>query len=251
MRLMIWVVLLLSLATPTQAGRGFASKDELVRWMTYYYGKPEPERIADAVVYMSQSGLLDEPTTATPLGGFLSGVFHTNPARVPAWLDSMGLLREQQLLAVVIGVRFAGMPDSRERAHQLLQLHAKLRERFGSLDSLTASTVEQIPLEEGAPVLDALWGKFMATGDRAPVERIIEALQFLDAKDDEGRQIIGAAARWSLTANAVQHPRVLEVCEAVARNQRPGGGARLREVIAAAKERLTKGTGKNLPVNAR
>jgi hypothetical protein len=251
MRRMVLAVLFLTLATPAQAERGFASKDEVGRWMTNYYLKPEPERLAVAVSYMSHSGMLDKSSTATPLGGFLSGVFHANPVRVPGWLDSMGRLPEEQLPGVLIGIRFAGLPDSRARAHRLLQSHAKLQEQLGSLDTLGATTLEQITLEGGAPVLDALWGRFMATGDRAPVERVIEALPFLDAKDDEWRQSIGGAAGWSLTSNAVQHPRVLEVCEAVALNQKSGESAHLREVIATAKERLAKGVGNKLPTAAR
>src|SRR5260221_671538 len=87
---------------------------------------------------------------------------------------------------------------------------------------------------------------------RPEPDRVIDALPFLDANGDEVRAVTGGAARWSLTSNAVQHPRVLEICEVVAGRQKPGEGANLRAVIAAAKQqlkkdRLVKGNEHDLP----
>ena len=191
MRRLMWVILLLSLSAPAYAEPAFESKDEVTRWMTNYYRQPDPDRVADAIAYMDESGVLDETTISAPLGGFLSGVFHVNPDRVPAWLDEIGALEEQRISGVVIGLWFADVPGSRTRAQVLLRRYPNLRDHAAiELDSLGAARIEQVPLEQGPAVLDALWGKFMATGDRAPVERIIEALSLLDATGDEERLII-------------------------------------------------------------
>jgi hypothetical protein len=99
-------------------------------------------------------------------------------------------------------------------------------------------TVEKIPLEQGPWVLDALWGKFMATGERAPVERIITTLPWLDIKGDINRLLVGGSARWSLASNAIQHKRVLKICEDVAITQKGDVASKLRELIANAKKEL-------------
>jgi hypothetical protein len=56
----------------------------------------------------------------------------------------------------------------------------------------------EIPLNQGAWVLDALWGRYFATGSSAPVERIAEALPWSEVKGDVGRLLVGGAAKWSL-----------------------------------------------------
>ena len=98
--------------------------------------------------------------------------------------------------------------------------------------------VEKIPLEQGAWVLDALWGNFMATGNKAPVQRIMTTLPWIDVKGDINRLLIGGAARWSLTSNAVQHQRIMQFCEEDVSTQSKKVAAKLREVIANAKKEL-------------
>jgi hypothetical protein len=49
----------------------------------------------------------------------------------------------------------------------------------------------------------------MATGDKAPVVRIISALAWTGVKGDTNRLMIAEAARWSLRSKAVQNNRVL------------------------------------------
>ena len=100
--------------------------------------------------------------------------------------------------------------------------------------------IEKIPLEQGAWVLDALWGNFMATGNKAPVQRIMTTLPWIDVKGDVNRLLIGGAARWSLTSNAVQHQRVLQFCEEEVSAQPKDVAAKLREVIANVRKELQK-----------
>jgi hypothetical protein len=232
--LMYWLVAV----TPAIAGAAFQSQEEVSQWFTFYYQKPEPDRLPDFIAYMSKSGVLDKTNTLTPIFGFLSGAFRNNPDRVSAWVSQLSTLKEQHLGVVVLGLWYAGLPDSPKMAYAIIENHPKLKPNFEFLYKGAPMTIEQIPLEQGPWVLDALWGKFMATGDSAPVERIIATLPWVDVKGDVNRLLVGGAARWSLTSNAVQHKRVLEICEGVAKTQSGEVAAKLGEVIANAKKGL-------------
>ena len=93
-------------------------------------------------------------------------------------------------------------------------------------------------------VLDALWGYFMATGDDAPVVRIMAALPWMEVRGDIPRLSVGGAAKWSLTSNAAQHERVLRICRAQLSRQPKDVATVLRQVIQEAEEDLKKGAGK-------
>lgn len=224
------------------AGDAFGSQKEFSRWVAFYYRHPEPERIADAIRYMSASGILDKDHAVAPMFGFLSGVFRDHPGRVRAWVGKEDAVEDRHLGVLVLAVWYARLPESREIAGALLARRPELEANMGFVHTQPPATVERIPIERGAWVLDALWGKFMATGDSAPVERIIGVLPWAEAEGDADRMLIGGAARWSLTSNAVQHPRVLEIC--LRAEQRLAGveAAKLAEVISDARRQLTLGS---------
>ena len=85
--------------------------------------------------------------------------------------------------------------------------------------------------------LDALWGSFFATGDDRYVQRLISALPMLDTKGDVARMLIGGAAQWSLTSNAVQHPKVMEICEKELKTLPDDQKPTLEKIIESAREK--------------
>lgn len=234
MRLLFAIVLLVTFTAPAEGD--FQSQDEFSNWFTFYYQNPDPRRIPDAIEYMGQSGLLDKKNSISPIFGFLAGGFRDNPEQVAGWVDRFNSLKEPHLGVVVLGLWYANLPDSQKRVYMLLDKHPNLKQQFGFLYQGSPMSVEKIPLEQGAWVLDALWGNFMATGSKTPVVRIMTTLPWVDVKGDINRLLVGGAARWSLTSNAAQHQRVLEFCEAEVRTQPKEIAEKLREVIANAKK---------------
>lgn len=232
------MIFMLSATHPAFAKTEFESQENFSHWLTFYYEKPEPNRIPDAVKYMSQSGVLDNNNTISPVFGFLSGVFRSHPKQIDPWLKELQNLKEKHLGVVILGLWYSGLPDSKSRVSAFLDKHPKLKPDFSFINQGSPMTVEQIPLEQGPWVLDALWGKFMATGENAPVERIITALPWLDVKGDTTRLLVGGSARWSLTSNAVQHKRVLEICEETAKIQNGEVVVKLGDVIKNVKKEL-------------
>lgn len=227
-----------------KAGNSFKSQEDVSKWMTFYYQKPDSSRLPEAIEYMSQSGTLDNKNALAPIFGFLAGVFKDNPQQVPSWIDRLGSLEESHLGVVVLGLWYANLPDSQKRVYAILENHPDLKRQFGYLSQGSPTPVEKIPLEQGAWVLDALWGNFMATGNKTPVQRIMTTLPWIDAKGDINRLLIGGAARWSLTSNAVQHQRVMQFCEEDVSTQSKEVAAKLREVIANAKKEQKRGSNK-------
>ena len=236
MRLLLSIVLVASLIASANAE--FKSQEELGNWFTYYYKKPDPSKIPEAIEYMSQSGWLDNEKSMSPIFGFLAGGFKNNPEQVPGWVNRLSSLDESHFGVVVLGLWYADLPNSQKRVYEILEKLPQLKEEFSFLSEGTPMPIEKIPLEQGPWVLDALWGNFMATGNKTPVVRIMSTLPWIDVKGDMNRLLVGGAARWSLTSNAVQHQLILEYCEEEVKTQPTEVADKLREVIDAAKKEL-------------
>jgi tetratricopeptide (TPR) repeat protein len=77
-----------------------------------------------------------------------------------------------------------------------------------------------------------LWGSFFATGDERYVKHIMSILPWFGQGNAE-KTLLAGTAQWSLTCNAYQHKRVLQICEKERINQ-PALKKALSEVIAKA-----------------
>ncbi len=245
MRILIAILLLVVFHLPASAE--FGSSKEVTQWFTFYYQKPEPEKIPDAIEYMIELGILDNKDALAPTVGFLAGGFRENPDRVADWVDQLSALNDSHFQIVIFALWHGNLPESQARVYELLDSRPNLKEKLTLPYQSLPIPVEEIPLEQGAWVLDALWGNFMVTGNKTPVIRMMTTLPWIDKKEgtitrhDIDRLLIGSAARWSLISNATQHPRVLEICETEVENQPEEVANKLREVIAEAKEKLEKG----------
>ncbi|MFA7096092.1 MAG: hypothetical protein WC383_06360 [Gammaproteobacteria bacterium] len=234
-RRLIFGVLFTVFALPAVAG--FKSQEDVAKWMTFYYQAPDVSGFPEAIEYMSRTGVLDKDSSSAPIFGFIAGVFKDNPALVKGWVDRLGSLKEEHLGVVVLGLWYADLPESRALTYAMLDRHPRLNYGFSFLRTGTPIPVTKIPLEQGPWVLDALWGNFMATGRREPVERIMAALPWFEVKGDLIKLLVGGAARWSLTSNAIQHDRVFEFCEKAAETQPEEVALELRKIVDIAREK--------------
>lgn len=238
MMIRIVALFLILQCASAQAESSFQSEEELGRWITYYYQNPEPDRFVSAVAYLARSGTLEKQSSIPPIFGFIAGVMGANPDRIGGWLKEFGYLNDSQLSTIALGVWYAQQSQSQETVYELLEKRQGLKERLRFVLDGSPISITDIPLEQGTWVLDANWGYFMATGDKRPILRVISALPWQDVKGDIGKLMVGGAARWSLTSNAVQHTTVLRICEEVAPQQSPEVSAKLVQVINEAKKEL-------------
>ncbi|MDI6871094.1 MAG: hypothetical protein QME79_07015 [Bacillota bacterium] len=217
-----------------------ASEQDLRRWMTYYYGEPRPELLVPAVKLLAATGALDKPTAVAPLATFLGQVFRQNPEKLSAWVEELGGLRSDHQKVLWRALWSAGIPE----ATALLQAIAD--EAAGENRGYLANLLQQTPPDlltmaiDSPAALDMLWAAFLATGDGKYVARIIEVLPWAAQTADQPKFYLGAAARWSLTSNALQHQRVLESCVEQAAHQPEEGKAALEEIIRNVREERSR-----------
>ena len=219
----------------------FTDADALGRWITYYYSKPEPHRVAEAIRTASAKGFMLNGKKAPPFIGFIAGVISKNPSIVPSLADQLDTLPTVDQPVLILGIWYSAYPEAKP---QLARLRASMPIHKEMIDHLLANgrpSLLELPLEQGPWVLDALWGYFMATGDDAPLARIMTALPWVNVRGDVSRLIVGGAARWSLISNAIQHPMVMAICQEQVRTQPKEVADVLREVIAEAEKGLKEG----------
>jgi len=211
----IAVLAALCAGAPTaHAETDFASKDELSQWMTYFYLKPDRERVPAAVQYYANSDLFQKKNTRAPMATFIACQFKRDPEVMERTFKQVAAEGSANAKTFLMNALWF---TNTERSRQLL-------DKAGtgwSLEETTQAIYQQIkgvapydPLHDeisNGRGLDQLWAIFMATGDAAPVKRIIDVLPRLVESHDEDI-IIGGAARWSLTSNARQHKRVYDIC---------------------------------------
>ena len=206
----IWLLALMFLAAANSA----VAAD----WVSHYYEKPAPERFVAEVQALSRAGHLAKPTTAAITSVFLGRVMAANPSQVDGWLSQLGDLKNEDRQTLLLAASRSGTKEA--QAYLARQPEAeKFRAR-------PADVREQAPT---GVVLDMLWADFFATGEAAPLRKIVSALQYSEhlgaleryatsAKTDKDRDeaMLDAtfkAAMWSLGANAKQHRKVGEMLE--------------------------------------
>jgi hypothetical protein len=188
-------------------------------WVDAYYRNPQPDRFVAEVRARSKSGKLSAPKAAPPMVAFLSRVMADNPEKIAVWMAAL-----------------ADLPESdKETLHKAIWLSRTTAgkaylEKEGLLKYLAqpAADILKLPIESPA-VLDMLWGYFFATGDEAPIRRIVSAANYYpslgaleryktsarteaDARQAQ-KEVIFRAAMWSLGSNCRQHRRVKEICD--------------------------------------
>ena len=206
------------LATQTIFAEGVKGKGD---WMMFYYKNPAPEQLVAEVRAMTKAGALKDPNAQPPTVAFLSRVMAKNPTKINKWLEELGDLEKNERSVVFAAAWYSDTDEARA-----------FFKKKGLQDYLDQEAPAILEMEVKDPsTLDMLWGYFMATGDEAPIRRIISAFalskhagaveRFKDsAKTEEDRKAAYfdatfQSAQWSLESNCRQHPLVLKHAEAI------------------------------------
>ena len=223
------------------AVQDFANAEALGRWITYYYTKPEPHRVAEAIRAASSQGFMKNGQKVPPFIGFIAGVMSKNPSIAQSLASQLTSLPEVDQPVLILGVWYSAYPEAKSLLERLAKSMPKHKEMIDHLLTNGRPSLLDLPLEQGPWVLDALWGNFMATGDDAPVARIISALPWINVRGDVPRLLVGSAARWSLISNAIQHKPVMTACQKALASQPKEVTEVLREVIAESEKDMREG----------
>jgi hypothetical protein len=230
-----------SLSSAAVATEPPMSEKALNEWMTNYYLHPTPESTSLAIQSMQQLSYLKKESAGAPLASFLSLIFRSNPAAIETSLESFTNYspEEQQIL-----LRSLWLSNTKQAKIQLeklitIQVNNGIHANADLLKS-DPPEIDKLPINS-PDILDMLWGAFMATGDEKYVIQVISVLPYSTIKGDVARLIVGESARWSLTSNAIQHKRVLDICISQLDKQTKEVKAILSEVITEATKEKARG----------
>lgn len=212
----------------------FRKSEHVLKWINDYRTAPEPDRLPEVVRAMGDLGLFRDLETAGVYIGFVGGVLGANPDRAELLVSRIFPLPPEDQVVLIRAIAYSGLPDWKD----LLQ---KFVERMPARQVLIrkylygdGKTLSELPVEDGAYVIDALWGYYYATGYREPIQRIVGALALSEDKNDVEKLTIGSMAKWTLATNASREKDLLDILSDEMNTQPAAVRKPLREVIEAA-----------------
>jgi|GEM_PF-1036761 hypothetical protein len=222
----------------------FKADQDFAIWMTTYYLHPKPELVQDSINYFSNSKIAFS-NSHIPTCCFWAALFRKDSALMKKcfeYFDSNGNDRTRSLFVEILALTMT--PESKQ-----LTMEAKKKWFSNELPAVEKAISDMMipssPLEirdqlrVGSRDEDCLWAEFFATGDQEIIKKFISVLHL--AKDGHGMQlVVGAAAEWSLTSNAVQHEKVLAICKDELKSTQGITHDKLSAIIAKAMEERQK-----------
>ena len=216
--------------------------EEMGRFMTDYYKKPDPAKIPaafEAFVKWDGAGKSNYDPLMW-LCGFAE-LYWLNPQFRPALIKAAAGYSQKHKLYVALILERAGAQET-----ELKDADPELKRLFAIVKSSGDSPLAFKEVTNPAQ-LDALWTMFLTTGKVEPIRRLVHELRkrdgamTLDEAKKLGRQLtkeelkklmpslIASAAEWSLGSNSKQHELVAFYLEAMlARKQYPDADAAVK-----------------------
>jgi hypothetical protein len=212
----------------------FSSPQLILGWINRYRARPEPMRLPEAVKAMSALGVFRDLDSSGVYIGFMAGVLGANPDKADRLVTGMFPMPPEEQVAIVRAIAYSGLPDWKAllgRFTERMPARAVLIQRLidGKLP-----TLEKLPLDTSPAALDTLWGYYFANGRKAPVNRIVDALQWATEGNDVDKLTAGSMAKWTLANNALQSKDLLDHLKAEQRRRPKAIAVQLAEVIEAA-----------------
>ena len=229
-------MLLLFVPAAESAGvNSFDSEEQFSEWVTSYYLAPQPERLSSAIRYYADSALYEKQNTRMLMATFFASLFRQDAGLLRKAYEDIAQGGSENAKIFFLNVLWVvDTEDSRA-------FLAKARTAWTAepvqrilvrMEGHRPNDLLEVPVDSPA-VLDQLWAMFMATGDAAPVRRIISVVHLLE--EGHGAEImVGGAARWALTSNARQHKRVYDICRQELQRSEGTTKSLLEQILAQA-----------------
>jgi|GEM_PF-5504155 len=226
-----------------------ASVEDMSRWLMAYYQKPDPDFVPARVLRMAKLNMLrNGRPEANQM--FFGRIMRANPDKIVGWMESWKNLpaEDQDVLQKAVWI------SQTDEGKKWLTENGKkeLAEKEGH------------PFTTNSPMVlepyhvDVLWEWFFATGEKAPVEKIVGMFAMLP--DDPGeadlppipepggdrptylRKTIGRLSVWSASSLASRHDRLLTHLKEISTDPKlpPRSSAWLKRTIAIAERELKK-----------
>jgi hypothetical protein len=221
-------------ASQLGAPQKFTSPDQIQRYMKEYRTKPEPSRLPELVQALSGMGVFREIESTGVYVGFMAGVLGANRDRAEALVKGMFPLPPEDQVAIIRAIAYSGLPDWKvvlESVNERMPARRVLIDRFLSGKTLP---LDKLGLETGPLTLDTNWGYYFATGEFAPVRRIVSALTWVKEPNDLEKLTIAGMARWTLANNAMRDVELVRFLEDEIRRQPKPIAKALSDIVEAA-----------------
>ncbi len=223
-----------SISFPTVAAAQESLREQ-GEWMAHYYERPEPQKFTGFMKRIADAGGFNRESTRFQVMVFVAELLKQNPDAAASWSGEIAALPREARTTFAWALHNAAV-SGEEQAIATLGLNAEEREKIRQ-----AGRYDPLARPPATPAdLDMLWAQFVATGNEAAVQKVVDILgQPLPEKNTQGYpemlQMKGAA-KWSLIANVKDHPRVAAIVKA--RQQAADGMLKeaLGEVLARAEE---------------
>jgi hypothetical protein len=203
---------------PTAPLTAINSSKDLWQWMTYYYLFPAPELTTTAINMLEKDGAFDKESALAPASSFLSRIFAAHPDKAHKWASEVSLTDEHKKALLPISLRLARTPEAISEAEEIEKTIPE-KDRVVTHIDLSPDKLDTFYISSPSD-LDRLWGCFLATGDKRYIHKIISTIPWSKKMTGSLNKIsIGAAAVWSLTSNAQQHKRVLQILKEESESQ--------------------------------
>ncbi len=244
----------------------FLSRAAVVDWMDHYRFKPQPARLPEAILALSETGAFREPEAAGFHVGFVAGVLGANSKQAEQLTNRMTKLPPADQWLLVRALAYSGLPAWKSL---LARVADKLPSKRAMIDEYLTGrlpTLDQIELDKSPtflenlgrhfgirqdrpPVsygrnpelLDTLWGEYFAAGRYRPIWRIMTLLPWSKERDDADRLAVGSSAKYTLANNAARYPDILSLIKEMQPYQADDVRPILAEVINAAETNATAG----------
>lgn len=214
----------------------FTDQAALKQWMSRYYLKPEPALVGKAVLAARSHGwLIDD--RAPLVFGFLAGVLNTDPKLARPLAAELRSLKGEAQSALLLGIWYSGHPETKALLKDIESAWPEQAQGINAMLLGKKVRLENISLEEGIWLTDALWGDFGGSGHEQPVIRLMSALGWIGPRASPAQVMVAGVTHKTLIEHAATHPRVMEICVAQARKQPAEIAGHLKSIIAAAKAR--------------
>ncbi len=248
-------------ATP-RSGPAFSSNDAILKWINAYRHKPDPEALPAVVHALSAMQAFKDAENSGPYIGFVAGVLGNNPARAEDLVAKMLSIDPADHWVLVRAIAYSGLSDWKELlttfADRMPTRRAMIDEYLdgklttleqidfrpvkpGMFDKLKATfgadkdnNKKVVALEPTPELIDVLWGYYLATGEYAPIESVIELLPLANDKDSVDNLTTGSAAKFTLASNAVRDTELLAMLEWAVKSQPKEIAGVLKDVIETA-----------------
>ena len=238
-------------AARPQPAPSFTTPDRLLDWAYNYHKHPTPSRLPAAVRAMRELGLFADEEKGAFCTGFIAGVLGDNPKDGPNFVAKMLPMPDKDQAVIIRAIAYSGRPDWRDL---LTKFKARMPLREPLIDSYLSGQAKPLMQADldGSPIIYALWGYYVATGNYEPVVRIMQALRWSKNKDDGSfswskmasgwkhdpsavdKITTGGTAKWTLASYAERNRDLLSLYRAEYDRQPEDIARPLKDVIEAA-----------------